>query len=286
MRCEIIMKSEQEEAINKRLDVIESMLPEVERFLLELQSGDFGIKVKSNTFDLVTEGDVACEAQLTKLITENFPEDDIMGEESGGNRPESTDAFCWILDPIDGTTNYANRIPMWAISIGLTFAGEPVGGVVSAPALNLRYRAALGCGATCNGDIIGVNTKAPLGNGVVVTGFPYDRARRAEPLSQALANILREAGGVRRMGAASLDFCFVADGRFVGYYEILLKPWDAAGGWVIAHEAGAKLTNMDGSELNIFESKGTVVTNGLVHEELLAQIGPMKDALAMGPSID
>jgi myo-inositol-1(or 4)-monophosphatase len=88
------------------------------------------------------------------------------------------------------------------------------------------------------------------------------------------------------MGAASLDFCFVADGRFVGYYEILLKPWDAAAGWVIAHEAGAKLTNMEGSELNIFESKGTVVTNGLVHEELLAQIGPMKDALALGPSID
>lgn len=280
------MKSKQSEAINQRLDAIESMLPDVERFLLELQSGDFRIEMKSNTFDLVTEGDIGCEAKLTKFITEHFPEDDIMGEESGGNRPQATDAFCWILDPIDGTTNYANRIPMWAISIGLTFNRKPVGGVVSAPALNLRYRAALNCGATCNGAAIRVNAKAPLGKGVVVTGFPYDRARRAEPLSQALANILREAGGVRRMGAASLDFCFVADGRFVGYYEILLKPWDAAGGWVIAHEAGAKLTDMEGSKLNIFENKGTVVTNGLVHTELLAQIGPMKNALAMGLAID
>lgn len=276
------MELNKDTAILERLDAIETLLPSLETFLLELQSGDFGVVTKTNAFDLVTEGDVACESKLTEFITKQFPEDGIIGEESGGVTPSAEDAFCWILDPIDGTTNFANRIHMWGISVGLTYGGVPVGGIVSAPALGLRYRAAEGKGATCNGKAIAVNTKEPLGQAVVVTGFPYDRARRAEPLSKALANILRSAGGVRRLGAASLDFCFVADARFAGYYEILLKPWDAAAGVVIAQEAGAKLTNMEGGPLNIFENKGTVVTNGLIHEELLVQISPMLDALAVG----
>jgi myo-inositol-1(or 4)-monophosphatase len=274
----------QQEAVKQRLDAIEGMLPALEKFLMELQSGDFGIETKSNAFDLVTEGDVASQARLTEFIEGQFPTDQIIGEEGEGKDSAPREGFCWVLDPIDGTTNFANRIPIWAISIGLLYDGEPVGGIVSGPALGLRYRGEINGGASCNGKPIQVNGKSPLRAGVVVTGFPYDRARRAEPLSRALANMLREAGGVRRLGAAALDFCFVADGRFAGYYEMSLKPWDAAAGCVIAREAGATLSNMSGASLDVFEDKGTVVTNGKIHEELLAQIGPMREALALGPS--
>ena len=266
------------------MDAIEGMLPELENFLIDLQSRDFEIETKSNAFDLVTEGDVASQARLTEFIEAKFPADQIIGEEESDKNAAPGKGFCWVLDPIDGTTNFANRIPMWAISIGLLYDGKPVGGIVSGPALGLRYRGEVNGGASCNGKPIRVNGKSPLRAGVVVTGFPYDRARRAEPLSRALANMLREAGGVRRLGAAALDFCFVADGRFAGYYEMSLKPWDAAAGFIIAQEAGATLSNMSGAALDIFEDEGTVVTNGRIHEELLAQIGPMLEALALGPS--
>ncbi len=251
---------------------------------MDLQAGDFGIETKTNAFDLVTEGDVASQARLVEFIEGQFPDDQIIGEEGGEQDMVPQQGFCWVLDPIDGTTNFANRIPMWAISIGVLYDGEPVGGIVSGPALGLRYRGELNGGALCNGRPIRVNEKAPLRSGLVVTGFPYDRARRAEPISRALANMLREAGGVRRLGAASLDFCFVADGRISGYYEMSLKPWDAAAGVVIAREAGATLSNMSGGALDIFKDEGTIVTNGKIHDELRVQAAPMLEALALGPS--
>ena len=278
------MNTEQQTGLAKRLDAIESMLPGLEQFLMELQAGDFGIETKTNAFDLVTEGDVASQARLTEFISLHFPKDQIIGEEDEGPATASLEGFCWVLDPIDGTTNFANRIPIWAISIGLLYQGQPVGGIVSGPALGLRYRGEVNQGASCNGKPIQVNTQSPLRAGVVVTGFPYDRARRADPLSRALANMLREAGGVRRLGAAALDFCFVAEGRFAGYYEMSLKPWDAAAGVVIASEAGAQLTNMSGGPLDIFRDEGTVVTNGKIHDELLVQVQPMLEALALVPS--
>ncbi|CAI8299962.1 MAG: Fructose-1,6-bisphosphatase/inositol-1-monophosphatase [Opitutia bacterium UBA7350] len=279
-----VMNIDQTNGLTERLNATESILPDLEQFLLNLQAGDFGIETKTNAFDLVTEGDLASQARLTEFISERFSGDQIISEEASASTATPQEGFCWVLDPIDGTTNFANRIPIWAISIGLLYDGQTVGGIVSGPGLGLRYRGALGQGASCNGKPIHVNKKPSLGSGVVVTGFPYDRARRAEPLSQALANMLREAGGVRRLGAAALDFCFVADGRFVGYYEMSLKPWDAAAGVVIAREAGATLSNMSGGTLDIFKDEGTVVTNGIIHDALLAQVGPMLDALALGAS--
>jgi myo-inositol-1(or 4)-monophosphatase len=281
----LTMNFEIQQEIEERLDATVEMLPELERFLLDLQAGDFEVETKTNAFDLVTEGDVASQARLTDFIEKCFPGDRIIGEEGDANEGPPEQGFCWVLDPIDGTTNFANRLPIWAISIGLLHEGHAVGGIVSAPGLGLRYRGAQGCGASCNGKPIRVNGKSPLREGVVVTGFPYDRAKRAEPLSRALANLLREAGGVHRLGAAALDFCFVADGRFVGYYEMALKPWDAAAGCVIAREAGATLSNMSGGPLDIFKDEGTVVTNGKIHKELLKQVGPMLEALALGPSL-
>ena len=234
--------------VTERLDQMEGMLPELEEHLVELQQGDLQIETKLNDFDLVTQADVASEQRLVACIREHFPLDGIIAEEGSQDASEAsrTEGFRWVLDPIDGTINYANRLPIWAISIGLLYAGEQVGAIVSAPGLKLRYRAVKGQGASCNGRPISVNAKASLGEGVVVTGFPYDRAKRAEPLCDALGNMLRSAGGVRRLGAAALDFCLVADGRFAAYYEMGLKPWDAAAGTLIVEEAGGRVTDLAG----------------------------------------
>ena len=270
-------------AVRNRLDVMESALPDLAQFLTKLQQGDLGVVTKSNDFDLVTKADVASEERLVGLIREHFPDDLIVAEE-GANEgvihdPDS--AYCWVLDPIDGTTNFANRLPIWAISIGLLFGDQQVGAIVCAPGLGLRYRSVLGGGATCNGQPISVNAKERMQDGIIVTGFPYDRAKRAEPLCQALGNMLRSAGGVRRLGAASLDFCFVADGRFTGYYEMGLKPWDYAAGSLIATEAGAVVSDLSGGRLDIFGSQGVIASNGKIHAELVREAVPMLDAIAL-----
>lgn len=266
-----------------RLDAIEGMLPELERMLIDMQQGDLGIDTKTTEVDLVTKADFASEQCLITFIRTHFPEDGIVSEEGSQSADEAgrSVSFRWILDPIDGTVNYANRLPGWAISIGLMFEDEVVGGIVSAPGMRERFRAIVGEGATLNGRSIRVNAKPQLRDGLVVTGFPYDRAQRAVPLCAALENMLRESGGVRRLGAAALDFCYVADGRFVGYYEMGLQPWDAAAGCLIAREAGAQISDMSGQPLDIFEKCGVVVTNGLVHAALVEAAKPMLDALAM-----
>ena len=270
-------------AVNARLDAIATILPDLEQQLLALQAGELQIDSKLNSFDLVTQADVASEERLVGFIREQFPEDGIVAEEGSQSADEADRdrGFRWVLDPIDGTINYANRLPIWAISIGLLHGAEQVGAIVCGPGLGLRYRAVAGQGATCNGEPISVNAKATLGEGVVVTGFPYDRAKRAEPLCDALGNMLRTAGGVRRFGAAALDFCFVADGRFTGYYALGLKPWDFAGGSLIAREAGGVVTDMSGESLDIFTSEGVIAANPQVHAELLKEAAPMLGAIAI-----
>ena len=277
------MATNQNDAIQGRLDQIESILPALGKELLEWQSGDLGVLTKSNTFDLLTKADKASEARLVEFISQHFKDDVILAEEgsSASNAEEAGDRFLWILDPIDGTTNYANGLPVWAISIGLMQDSEVVGGIVFAPGMGLCYRAVKGGGATCNGEPIAVNKKASMGEGIIATGFPYDRAKRAEPICRALENMLREAGGIRRLGAAALDFCLLADGRYTGYYEIGLKPWDFAAGSLIAEEAGAAVTDLHGETLDIFNSAGVVATNGRIHDELLQAAQPMVEATVM-----
>ena len=269
-------------AINMRLDAMEAVLPELGRKLLAMQAGELGIDRKSNEVDLVTRADHASEAFLLDRIREAFAEDGILAEEGGSSDDEAQreGGFRWVLDPIDGTVNYANRLPVWAISIGLLFEGEPVGGLIAAPGLGDIYRAVRGGGSTRNGDPIRVHPGERLRSGIVGTGFPYDRAERAEPLSRAIAAMLRASGGVRRMGAAALDFCFVADGRFIGYYELGLKPWDSAAGSLIAEEAGARVTDLYGAAFDLFGSRGVIAANERVHGSLCAAVEPLRHGLS------
>ena len=269
--------------VGQRLDCIEAILPDLEQALMAMQTSDLGISVKINAFDLVTQADLTAEKQLIECIRGHFPEDGIVTEEGGATAEEATrsDAFRWVLDPIDGTSNYAHGLPIWNSSIGLLYGSEPVGGIVSAPGMGLRYRAMKDGGATRNGEAIEINEKTEIGQGIIGTGFPYDRAKRAEPISRAIANMLRTAGGVRRLGAAALDFCFLADGRFTGYYEIDLKPWDIAAGSLIASEAGAVMSDFDGKPVDLFTCAGVVAAVPAVHPQLLEQTAPMREAIAM-----
>jgi myo-inositol-1(or 4)-monophosphatase len=280
----LLMEAVLVKGVEQRLDRIDAILPGLEKTLLGMQGGELGISVKINAFDLVTEADLAAEKCLVECIREHFPEDGIVTEEDGATPEEAarSDAFRWVLDPIDGTSNYAHRLPIWNSSIGLLYGTERVGGIVSAPGLGLRYRAMKDGGAICNGKAIQINDKTDIGQGIVGTGFPYDRARRAEPISRAIANMLRTAGGVRRLGAAALDFCFLADGRYLGYYEMALKPWDMAAGSLIAEEAGAVLSDFEGNPVDLFTSAGVVAAVPPVHPQLLEQAAPMREAIAMG----
>tara|TARA_B100001778_G_scaffold250528_1_gene210706 strand:+ start:608 stop:1492 length:885 start_codon:yes stop_codon:yes gene_type:complete len=266
-------------AIHGRLAIIEDLLPYLEAELLDFQNKGYKTSTKTNAFDLVTEADLHSEKTIMKAIEKYFPKDVICSEESKAVAQESN-AFIWVIDPIDGTVNYANKLHHWGISVGILHNGIPVGGIVSAPALNLRYRAVMGEGATKNGSPIQVNPNKELSQGVVTTGFPYDRAHRAEPLSRALANMLKVAGGVRRLGAAAVDFCMVADGSLIGYYEMQLKPWDMAAGLVIAKEAGAQITDFNNQAVDPFKSHGVVVANPEIHRKLLPMTAPMLEAIA------
>lgn len=263
----------------RRLDAVERMLPELENLLLELQTGHLAIDHKSNDFDLVTQADFASEKRLVEFIREAFPEDGLLAEEgsrsTGGGEEEKR--FRWILDPIDGTVNYANNLPVWAISIGLLHGNAQVGGIVSGPGLGLRYRALRNGGATRNGTPIQVNAKTNVREGLVGTGFPYNRATHADVLGRTVANMLRDSGGLRRLGAAALDFCFVADGKFLAYYEMQLQPWDTAAGSLIAREAGATVTDLHGHPFDPFTSQGVLTSNGPVHQNLLQAVSPLRE---------
>ena len=216
---------------------------------------DLQMARKTSATDLVTEIDHAVEALVTSRIAEARPHDAILGEE-GADRP-GTSGLRWVVDPIDGTTNFVYGMPGYAVSIAAERDGVPVAGVVAVPALGETYTALAGGGAYCNGEPIQASSKAELATSLIGTGFSYDPTRRGEQGVVAAA-LLPHIRDIRRMGAASFDLCSVACGRLDGYYESGLAPWDWAAGALIATEAGAVVTDLAGGP----PSRGSVVAAG------------------------
>jgi len=216
--------------------------------------------------DLVTDADEAAEHAIAEEIRRAFPDDQILAEEgsTGGTSPRRV----WIVDPLDGTTNFAHGYPIFATSIALEVAGAVEIGVVNVPVLGERFTAVRGAGARLNGEPIAVSRVAELGKSLLCSGFSYVREEitAALPLWEAL---LMTAQAVRRDGAAAIDLCYVAAGRFDGFWERSLKPWDVAGGGLILTEAGGRLTNYRGEPYAI-RAQEVVATNGAIHEEMLA----------------
>jgi myo-inositol-1(or 4)-monophosphatase len=198
---------------------------------------------KSSPTDMVSTMDHASEQHIVDGIRAARPDDAIVGEE--GTAHDGTSGVRWIVDPLDGTTNYLYALPAFAVSIAAEVDGAVVAGVVADPAHGETFAATLGGGATCNGKPIGCSDVQSLGSALVGTGFSYSPERRARQ-GAVVAHLLPRARDVRRIGAAALDLCWVACGRLDGFYEKGLQPWDLAAGVLIASEAGATVGDLDG----------------------------------------
>ena len=232
--------------------------------LLDFAHGDLATSEKGMRGDLVTAADRASEKLIVERLRAATPHATILGEESGSTHGSSDER--WIVDPLDGTTNYTHRYPIYCVSIGYEVAGEMVAGVVYAPALGELYAAERGGGTTCNGIPVAVSDVATVADSLVCTGFkPADYDRNGE----YFARLSRVAQGVRRDGAAALDLAFVAAGRFESFWEFDLAPWDIAAGSLLVREAGGRVTAIDGSSFSV-AGNSTLATNGHVHDEMTA----------------
>ncbi|MBF1999099.1 MAG: inositol monophosphatase [Synechococcales cyanobacterium M58_A2018_015] len=234
------------------------------------------VREKGRPGDLVTLADKAAEEVIVQVIRRHCPQHGILAEESG--EIGATDhSYCWAIDPLDGTTNYAHQYPFYAVSIGLLIEGSPKVGVVFDPSHQELFRAAQGLGATRNRRPIRVSQTAELRDSLLVTGFAYDRRENPDNNYAEFCYLTHLTQGVRRSGSASLDLAHVACGRLDGYWERGLSPWDMAAGVVIVKEAGGNVTAYDSSPFKL-ESGRILATNGSIHSALsqaLSRVQPL-----------
>ncbi len=217
--------------------------------------------------DLVTIADRKSEALILERIRAQFPAHDVMGEE--GTRIETGSDYKWYVDPLDGTTNFAHAYPVFCVSLAVEFRRQRVAGVIYDPTRDEMFSAELGSGAQMNGAAIHVSKTANLGECLVGTGFPSHK-RHKNPNIYFYHQITLRTHGVRRAGSAALDLCNVASGRYDGFWEFNLNPWDTAAGVLIVEEAGGRVTDFSGGPFQIV-SRETLASNGLVHDALLHQ---------------
>jgi myo-inositol-1(or 4)-monophosphatase len=234
--------------------------------LREALAGSRGISYKRSPIDLVTEMDRQAEALVMERILTVFPDHDILAEESGarGRRSE----YRWLIDPLDGTTNYAHRVPLFAVSVALERAGVLELGVAYDPTRDECFVAERGRGATLNGAPIHVSSTTRLDQSLLATGFPYDIRTTGETNLPEYAALSLASRAVRRLGSAVLDLCYVAAGRFDGFWELRLGPWDMAAGGLMVLEAGGRVTDVRGHPWRL-DGAGVLATNGAIHPGVL-----------------
>jgi myo-inositol-1(or 4)-monophosphatase len=228
-------------------------------------NGKFSISHKEGINNLVTEADFASDKAIRSVIKTAFPDHGIVSEEADAKISESD--YRWIIDPIDGTVNFANGIPICCVSIGLEFKREMFMGAVYNPNLNEFFFAEKGKGAFLNDEKISVGNKTEVSTSCLVTGFPYNYLDQPNGPLEVFAKLIKRGIPVRRLGSAAIDLCWVAAGRFDGFYEHELHAWDSAAGFLMVEEAGGKVTNLKGEKYNPFQP-GIIATNGKIHDEL------------------
>ncbi len=233
-------------------------------------NGTFVINHKEGVNNLVTEVDHLAEQKIISVIKTTYPTHSIIGEESGENIQLSD--YQWVIDPIDGTVNFAHGIPLCCVSIGLLLNGSVIMGAVYNPMMNELFFAEKGKGATLNGNPIKVSAKSDFKTAFLVTGFPYKWPENSlEHPVKVFERMVLEGLPIRRLGSAAIDLCWVACGRFDGFWEYNLSAWDVAAGYLIVLEAGGTITDFDGNIGNVFD-KQTLATNGLIHKDILSVI--------------
>lgn len=232
---------------------------------------------KKGAIDLVTEIDLAVEREFRALVAERFPDHTVLGEEGAAGRvdPVSPSRCRWIIDPIDGTTNYAHGLALFCVSIALEVDGEVVLGVVYDPMAEELFTAERGMGARLNGQPLAVTACADLGDALLCTGFPYSVREKPGHLIDAFGAFMARSRAVRRLGSAALDLCYVAAGRFDAFYEEALQCWDMAAGALIVAEAGGRVTGTAGEPFTPYAGH-VVASNGHLHAAVLSTLDTVR----------
>jgi myo-inositol-1(or 4)-monophosphatase len=239
------------------------------KILQEYFNGTFQVNSKSTVNDLVTEADKKSEKAVIDTIREAFPDHYILSEEAGEISTASNTK--WIIDPLDGTVNFAHGIPLCCVSIGVEQDGEMILGAVYNPFMNELFVAEKGKGATLNDKPIRVSAKAELASACLVTGFPYKWEEMENDPVEVFGRFIKQGLPVRRLGSAAIDLCWVACGRFDAFYEHYLNAWDSAAGYLIVQEAGGKVTDYAGQPYSPYQGK-ILASNGKFHDALLQAV--------------
>ena len=256
-------------SMDKLREVLLDATKEAGKIILQYFDGTFKIDHKEGVNNLVTEVDKLSEDKIIKVIRATFPTHTIISEEVGEMIKPSD--YQWIIDPIDGTVNFAHGIPICCVSIGILYNNELVMGAVFNPMMNELFFAEKGKGATLNGQSINVSKKSNFKTAFLVTGFPYAWPDSEQHPIKVFEKLVLEGLPVRRLGSAAIDLCWVACGRFDGFWEYNLQAWDVAAGYLIVQEAGGIVTDFEGGDANVF-TRQTLASNGLIHEAMLSVI--------------
>jgi myo-inositol-1(or 4)-monophosphatase len=251
---------------DKELDVARHASREAGK-ILTARFGRVNHIAKKGEIDLVTEADLEAETVIVDIIRSHFPQDGILAEESGEDARDT--AREWLIDPLDGTTNFAHGFPFFAVSIALQVAGEGVLGIVSNPCLGEHFEALKGAGAFLNQKPIRVSQAKDLQESLLAVGFPYTIRENPQRVMDHLKKMVTRAQGIRRPGSASIDLAYVAAGKIDGFWEEGLKPWDTAAGMVIVKEAGGMVSDYQGRPFSPFMNT-VVASNSRIHEAILS----------------
>ena len=235
--------------------------------ILRKRFGNISRIRKKAAQEIVTEADTESEKEIIAIIHSHFPEHEILSEETGLKKGDSD--YKWIIDPLDGTVNFAHQVPIFCISIALAFQDDIVLGIILDPLKKELFSAIKGQGARLNGQPIRVSSVETVADSLLVTGFAYNVGEIFNPVITRYGNCLKVAQGMRRLGSAALDLCYVACGRFEGFWEQNLKPWDTAAGALIALEAGGKVTTF-ANQPHHLDDVEILATNGQIHDEMLS----------------
>ncbi|MBN1209866.1 MAG: inositol monophosphatase [Myxococcaceae bacterium] len=233
------------------------------RLLAERFQGERTIEFKRSGIDLVTDADKAAEEALLQFLRARYPGHAILAEESGASQGTG---LRWLIDPLDGTTNYAHRVPHFCVSVAVDGPGGVLAGAVYDPMLDELFSAARGEGATLNGQPLKASATSEVGRALLCTGFPYDVRERPEGPVGLFNRFIRRAQGIRRTGSAALDLAYVAAGRFDGFFEFSLKPWDIGAGSLLVKEAGGVMTAIDGTPFDVMRGDVLASAPGLAAE--------------------
>jgi myo-inositol-1(or 4)-monophosphatase len=255
--------------MSEYLDFALSIAREAGDVLMEYFHKEHTIDYKGR-IDIVTDVDRRSEELLISRITDTYPDHDIVTEESAGKQHGGRAR--WILDPIDGTTNYAQGFPFFCVSVALALDGEIRVAVINSPRLQEVFTGEKGKGAFLNGERITVSTTETLAKSFLATGFPYDIAQDPYNNINYFSGMALQSLAIRRAGSAALDLAYVAAGRFDGFWELKLNPWDTAAGWLLVEEAGGSVTRISGDDYSL-DSPTILASNGRIHRPMIEALG-------------